>query len=120
MLLRLEMEMKDQTIRRAFSCAIIMFLMSQPAFADRLDGGWCGGGGKQLQIDGPNITTPSGTVMQGDYQRHSFSYTAPAGDADAGQQIHMQQLNDEQMNLYRMIDGKPGEPELWQRCDITS
>lgn len=107
-------------IRRASLAALLVLFVSQPALADRLDGGWCGGDGKQLQISGPQITTPSGIVMQGDYQRHSFRYTAPAGDADAGQQIFMQQLNDEQMNLYRLADGKQGEPELWQRCDITS
>lgn len=103
-----------------FLCVLLLTVLSGPAYADRLDGGWCGGGGKQLQISGPQITTPSGTVLQGDYQRHSFSYTAPASDADAGQQILMRQLNDEQMNLYRIVDGKQTEPELWQRCDITS
>lgn len=107
-------------LNRALLSFAVFAISAVPAWADRLDGGWCGGNGKQLQISGPQITTPSGTVLQGDYQRHSFRYTAPAGDADAGQEIYMQQLNDEQMNLYRMADGKPGEPELWQRCDITS
>lgn len=107
-------------VRHTLIALFMIGAISAPALADRLDGGWCGGNGKQLQINGPQITTPSGKVIEGDYGRHSFRYTAPAGDADAGQQIYMQQLNDEQMNLYRISEGKPGEPELWQRCDITS
>lgn len=107
-------------VRQLLIAVFMIGAFAAPALADRLDGGWCGGNGKQLQINGPQITTPSGKVLEGDYRRHSFSYTAPVGDADAGQQIVMQQLNEEQMTLYRITDGKPGEPELWQRCDITS
>ena len=107
-------------INRIILALLFSVASTVPAMADRLDGGWCGGEGKQLRINGPEITTPYGTIMQGDYGRHSFSYTAPEGDADAGQQIHMQQLNDEQMQLTRSKDGKMGEAETWMRCDMTS
>lgn len=50
----------------------------------------------------------------------SASAIAPADDAEAGAQIFLQLLNDEQMNYYRVKDGKPGEAELWQRCKLTS
>ncbi len=90
------------------------------AQADALDGGWCGGSGRQLFVKGPEITTPSGVVLQGDYRRHHFVYIAPAGDPDAGLQIFLQQINEKKMNFYRIKDGKFSPAELWQRCDITS
>lgn len=98
----------------------LLLVSSLPALADRLDGGWCGGGGKQIRINGPEITLPSGKVMQGDYRRHTFDYISPAGESDAGTKVRIQQLNDEQMQLYRSNGGTTAEPELWQRCDMTS
>lgn len=91
-----------------------------PALADRLDGGWCGGAGQQLHINGPEITLPSGKVMQGDYRRHSFTYVSPVGEQDAGATVHLQQLNDEQMQVLRSKDGAAPVAENWLRCDITS
>jgi hypothetical protein len=103
-------------------CAFAAFILvlAEPAFADALDGDWCGGDGKRLTIKGPEIKVPSGATIQGTYRRHEFAYTAPAGDSDAGVQIFLQQLNEEQMSFYRIKDGKPSEAELWMRCQITS
>jgi hypothetical protein len=105
---------------RACAVSVFILLCSAPAFADAIDGDWCGGDGKHLTIKGPEIKIPSGAVIQGNYRRHQFSYVNPAGEADAGMQIFLQLLNEEQMNFYRVKDGKPGEAELWQRCQITS
>jgi hypothetical protein len=103
-----------------FGVALAFIFMATPAFADAIDGDWCGGGGKHLTIKGSEIKTPSGATLQGNYRRHAFAYVAPAGDADAGTQIFLQLLNEEQMHFYLVKDGKPGEAELWQRCQITS
>jgi hypothetical protein len=71
-------------------------------------------------IRGPEITTPSGVTLKGNYHRHEFSYIAPPGDADAGTQIDLRLLSEEFMNLYRLKDGTPGEPELWRRCKVVA
>jgi hypothetical protein len=91
-----------------------------PALADRLDGDWCSADGKHLHIEGQNIEIPSGLHITGDYQRHYFSYTAPAGDPEEGQFIHMQQQSDEVMHLWRQVGGKDGPAETWRRCEFTS
>jgi hypothetical protein len=93
--------------------------IASPALADAIDGDWCGGG-KHLSILGPKITLPSGVSMQGDYRRHEFAYKPPAGDADFGQTIFMQLISEEEMTLYHVVDDKPGEPETWKRCEVTS
>jgi hypothetical protein len=104
------------------ACAVAAFLcvLANPAVADAIDGDWCGGKGLHLSIKGPEITTPSGVTLKGNYHRHEFAYTAPPGDADAGRQISLKLLSEEFMNLYRLKDGKPGEPELWRRCEVIS
>ena len=105
---------------RACAVAAFVFVLAEPAVADAIDGDWCGAKGLRLSIRGPEITTPSGVTLRGDYHRHQFSYTAPPGDADAGVQIDLRLLSEEWMNLYRLKDGKPGEPELWRRCKVIA
>jgi hypothetical protein len=110
--------LEDDAMLRIF--AVIGFtLIASPALADAIDGDWCGGG-KHLSIKGPQITLPSGASMQGQYRRHEFAYKIPAGDVDAGQVIYMHVLSDEEMNLYHVKDNKPGAPETWKRCEVTS
>jgi hypothetical protein len=105
---------------RACAVAAFVLALSAPAFADAIDGDWCGGAGHHLSIKGPEITLPSGATIHGIYRRHAFVYVVPAGDAEAGAQIYLQLLSEEQMNLYHVKEGKPGEPETWKRCEITS
>ena len=36
--------------------------------------------GRRLAIRGPEITTPGGNRISGDYSRHNFSYVVPASE----------------------------------------
>ena len=105
---------------RTCAVAAFVFVLANPAVADAIDGDWCGQTGLHLTIKGPEITTPSGVTLQGNYHRHRFSYTAPPGDADAGVQFDLRLLSEDFMNLYRLKDGRPGEPELWRRCKVIA
>ena len=84
-----------------------------PAKADRIDGDWCRGL-KILSIDGPNIVTPGGARMTGEYDRHGFQYIVPKGEPDTGATITMAQMHEELMHLES--SAKPGEVEDWTRC----
>lgn len=91
-----------------------------PALADRIDGDWCSADGKHLSIEGPRIVIPSGAEISGQYDRHHFRYSGPAGDPEAGQIIEMQQLSDEEMRLQRTTGGQKMPVETWRRCQVTS
>ena len=83
------------------------------AKADRIDGNWCHGV-KHLFIDGPNIKTPGGTRMTGDYDRHGFRYVVPKSEPGGGATISMVQLSEELMQV--SSSAKPGDVEDWIRC----
>ncbi|MEK9660277.1 MAG: hypothetical protein VW644_00815 [Alphaproteobacteria bacterium] len=92
-----------------------------PAVADQIDGQWCDGKGKSLQIDGPNIVTPGGTAMTGKYDRHGFEYTVPANEPGAGGLVVMIQLSDNDVDV--MVGPASGErptPVRWHCCDVVS
>ena len=78
---------------------IAAFATAKPAFADAIDGEWCSPQGENLVIDGPQIRIPSGKTIQGQYQRHEFAYQVPEGEADYGQVIYMNLINEELMWL---------------------
>ena len=105
---------------RGIAVAAFLCVFAGPAFADAIDGDWCGPSDRHIAIKGPEITLPGGVKLSGTYHRHAFEYVAPAGDAHAGTAIHLQLLSEELMNFFRMKDGKPGEPELWHRCQVIS
>ena len=65
---------------RASAVAAFVFVLAGPAVADAIDGDWCGLKSLHLTIKGPEITTPSGVTLKGNYHRHEFAYTAPPGD----------------------------------------
>lgn len=92
-------------------------LPSVPAWADAIDGHWCSGDGRQVTIQGPSITTPGGTQMQGAYSRHSFSYVTPANEPEAGKDVSMQLLGETAVTV-RVGSGSPGE--TWRRCTATT
>jgi hypothetical protein len=88
-----------------------------PASADAIDGHWCyRTGALQLTIEGPQIVTPGGTKMSGDYDRHGFEYTVPAGEPGAGSKIIMNSIDDETMTLVRAS----GAFETWTRCPAAT
>jgi hypothetical protein len=103
----------------ALGTAIAAFalLAAKAAFADVIDGDWCRDDGHRFSIQGPTITTPGGQQTQGQYSRHSFRYTVPAGEQGSGQDIAMQLLNE--LTL-RLTAGAEGTPEIWHRCKPTT
>ena len=86
-----------------------------PARADAIDGQWCLGS-SHFEISGPNIRTPGGSQITGNYDRHGFTYVVPAGEDGAGTQIVMVLLNEETVRLARGISPS----ETWKRCKPTS
>ena len=80
------------------------------ARADSIDGNWCAPDGRQMRIDGPQITTPTGARVSGEYGRHEFSYETPG----AGARVTMRMLNDSTVSL------RPSQScertETWRRC----
>ena len=100
--------------------ALILPAISAAARADRIDGDWCHEA-LSLHVSGPAIRTPSGHDITGDYARHAFRYTVPADEPQAGAEIFMQLLNEEEMTLFRpAADGKPAAEERWTRCQPIS
>jgi len=109
-------------MRRSFSLSAIavgLTLIATPALADRIDGDWCNGA-STYHIDGPAIRIPSGKDMTGDYTRHSFHYISPAGEKDAGTEIFMRILSEEDMQLMRRTGLTESPIENWQRCKPVS
>ena len=83
------------------------------ARADKIDGSWCDTTGQRLTIDGPAIVTPGGNAITGDYNRHFFSYVAPAGEPNGGTTMQMRLLNEETMQRRA---GEGAVVETWHRC----
>ncbi len=97
---------------------VALIIISTPAIADSIDGSWCTKDGKHLSINGPEITLPNDAKIQGVYRRHEFLYTVPAGDVDSGKQVYLQLQNEDAMNSYFLVDGKPGDAVAWNRCAV--
>lgn len=105
--------MRVPATRRALLSAALVALLAPPAFADAIDGDWCGPEGRHVAIQGPRIVTPAGNQLAGDYTRHSFAYVVPAKERDAGQTVAMRLLNEETVQ----VTPRPGAAaEIWLRC----
>jgi hypothetical protein len=98
--------------------AVGLVFSALPAAADSIDGNWCHSDGRRFTIRGPQIVTPGGTAMQGDYGRHDFSYKPPAPEQGAGGVIYMQ-LRGENLVLLRYGDASAANPESWVRCSAS-
>jgi hypothetical protein len=108
-------------VRQAVGAALVsvvagMVLPTGSARADAIDGNWCSADGRSMSIAGPQIVTPGGTKMKGDYDRHGFRYVVPAAEKPAGAQVDMSQLDD---NTIHVRVGK-GPIKTWHRCKPTS
>lgn len=104
--------------KRLAIAGVFVCLIASPALADAIDGQWCDPKGKHMKIEGPSITTPAGTKMQGDYSRHSFTYVVPAKEPGAGAKIYMQLMGEEDLDVHT---GSPvAKPVRWKRCETTS
>jgi hypothetical protein len=99
---------------KMFIAALAVSVLAGPALADAIDGNWCHTDGRRFSIRGPEIVTPGGKLMEGNYSRHWFSYTAPAPEPGAGQTIFMT-LADENTVHLRLGD-QTSAPETWVRC----
>lgn len=112
--------MGADAMRRFYAFALVFLGFGiSPAMADSLDGNWCSQDGRRLLIEGGMIITPGGTEMQGDYQRHTFSYIVPENDSGAGSFVFLQQWSDEMMKVFVGADevsARQGEGEVWNRC----
>jgi hypothetical protein len=91
-----------------------------PVLADAIDGDWCNMDGSHLRIEGPQIELGPGQVLAGTYNRHAFSYVAPASDPEAGTEILFVLRSEEEMRRVRNPDGKPEHEDIWRRCSATS
>lgn len=106
-----------QIARTSLLAALLSPVAPHLASADAIDGEWCKGT-SHFTIDGPNILTPGGNRIQGNYTRHSFAYVVPDNEPEAGSEISMLLLNEENVRLTRQ--GQSSQPEVWQRCRPTS
>jgi hypothetical protein len=97
--------------------AVMFFLSVGTARADAIDGDWCLGA-KTMSIHGPEIVTPGGQRAKGDYTRHSFSYTIPAGEPGAGDVVAMI------LRSEYLLHARQGGPEAplqeWRRCSART
>ena len=102
-------------ISRSWLCVstLMLSLTAGTAAADAIDGNWCLKG-RHLAIDGPTILTPAGKTMKGDYDRHAFTYMAPAGEVEAGSQVFIVLLDEETMQF--RAGSESAAPQLWRRC----
>ena len=97
--------------------AVLLPFTHTPARADAVDGGWCYTDGRRLTIDGPQIVTPGGSRIEGDYQHHSFTYTIPKKEPGGGMIAHIEQLDEGTMHMSYGPGGGDGKPvETWHRC----
>lgn len=82
------------------------------ARADAIDGHWCHEGGRRFEINGPMIVTPGGSRIEGQYDRHYFSYVVPANEPSGGSTVDMALMGEMMVRL------KPANApeETWRRC----
>jgi hypothetical protein len=107
-------------MRLASLIFILLFACAGPALADAIDGDWCNMDGSHLRIEGPQIELAPGQVLEGTYNRHAFSYVAPASDPEAGTEIQFVLRSEEEMRRVRKPDAMPEHEDIWRRCSATS
>jgi hypothetical protein len=94
--------------------AIALLFFIEPVFADAIDGNWCHTDGRRFSIRGPEIVTPGGKTMDGNYSRHWFTYVVPAPEPGVGQTIFMTLLDENTVHL--RLGEASAAPETWVRC----
>ena len=106
----------------AVAVALTGVLSGRAALADVIDGNWCGPENRSLTIKGPQITTPGGTRMQGDYDRHGFTYVVPAPEPDAGATVVMVLRDEYTVHLRLRPPGSAteGPMQVWKRCYLST
>src|SRR4249919_783032 len=99
---------------KSFSAAVFLAVLSSPASADAIDGNWCHKDGRRFSIRGPEIITPGGKAMEGNYSRHWFSYVVPIPEPGAGDTIFMTLLNEN--TVQTRLGEAASAQEIWIRC----
>jgi hypothetical protein len=94
--------------------SVVLAGLAVPAHADAIDGHWCHKDGRRFSIRGPEIITPGGKAMEGNYSRHWFSYVAPMPEPGSGQTIFMTLLNEN--TVQTRIGETASAQEIWVRC----
>lgn len=90
----------------------ISFFTINPAQADSIDGTWCHKG-QRVKIEGPIIITPSGRKVEGQYDRHEFSYKIPAGEKYASETAEFVVQHD---TLAHRTRSGSSQFEEWEPC----
>ena len=104
---------------RFLRCLVLTAAILAPAaaLADAIDGNWCHPDGRRFTIRGPAITTPGGAALQGNYDRHHFSYQIPAPEPRAGETVFMTLMGEYLVHLRVGSDAsRAGPVEAWNRC----
>ena len=96
---------------------LLVLTLVGSAHADAIDGDWCHADGRRLSIRGPDIVTPGGKQMVGDYNRHGFIYVVPTGEIGAGDKVVMTLLSETLMHSRQGGDDAP--VQVWNRCRPT-
>jgi hypothetical protein len=99
---------------QAMASAVMLAASLGAALADAIDGNWCHADGRRLSIRGPQIVTPGGLNMRGDYTRHSFAYVVPAGEPGPGETVSMILLSEYLMHARQ--GGNSAPLQVWNRC----
>jgi hypothetical protein len=102
-------------LRICLAAVVAAVAVAGSARADSIDGNWCFTDGRRMSIEGPKIVIPSGKAINGDYDRHGFRYTVPAGEREAGTVVSMLLVNEDLVQLRRGA-AADAAPELWRRC----
>lgn len=110
------MHVRLKKIIPALAFVVAMATLAGPAFADAIDGNWCHSDGRRFTIRGPEIVTPGGTRMEGNYSRHAFSYIVPAPEPGAGGMIVMTLANENTVYLRHGETSAASAAETWVRC----
>src|SRR5512147_435024 len=99
---------------KSFNAAVFLVVFTSSASDDAIDGNWCHNDGRRFSIHGPEIVTPGGKAMEGNYSRHWFSYVVPPPEPGTGQTIYMTLLNENTVHL--RLGEASSTPETWVRC----
>ena len=105
-------------MRTRFLFAMLLLLsLASPAAADAIDGNWCHPDGRRFTIRGPAVTTPGGNLLQGNYDRHHFSYQIPPPEPRAGETVFMTLMGEYLVHLRVGAEASGAGPvEAWNRC----
>jgi hypothetical protein len=112
--------MRKRGVTAAIVGGAILLMSLSAARADAIDGNWCHPDGRRMTIRGPEIVTPGGLRMHGDYTRHSFVYVVPPGEPGPGETVSMTLLSEYLMHSRQ--GGNDAPVQAWNRCqpDISA